>query len=80
MGGQRPRKSYPVETLRVKVNTMLSASKPEAISCRLTMASLLENVLMDTGNYKGFQYLASELTVNGTGLRPGADESRRRYF
>ena len=53
----RNRKTITVEDLKVRVNNMIerSNSTPEA---RRALGVLLETVLMDTGNYNGFNYLA----------------------
>lgn len=74
------RKTFSVVELKTMVNKMLVMSKPEAVDCRLTVASMLEKVLMDTGNYQGFKYQREQLNATGTQLRTGADESRREYF
>jgi hypothetical protein len=41
------------------------------------MACVLETVLMDTGNYRGFRYLDA---VFESGNLVSGDESRREYF
>lgn len=46
---------------------------------RLGRASLLEQALHATGNYKGWNTPASERNDDGT-LRDGADETRRFYY
>lgn len=79
------RKTIPVADLVDRVNTRLATPDstlrladltPEQ-AFRLGMASLLDSVLHETGNYKGFGYQVSEL-VEGQ-LRPGYDDTRRRY-
>lgn len=61
------RKTFDVEALRQSVNTrlQLSTCSPEE---RMAMFSILEEVLIATGNYKGFNFTDSN------------DESRRRYY
>lgn len=76
------RKTVNVTDLLARVNKVLADSVPEYVQGRHAMAILLTDVLMDTGNYHGFNYLPSEF-VDGkpeNGLRPGYDESRRYYY
>ena len=88
------KKTIKVTELKDNVNRMLAEStcSPEG---RETMCTILERVLMDTGNYNGFRYLiGSEVPV---GELPGIchsetsnyyewfpkgkfDSSRRSYF
>lgn len=76
--GRRIRKTVAVADLKDRVNKIL-AHAPTTRQNRIAVASLLEGVLMDTGNYKGFQYLHTELDLNGQ-LRPKHDDTRRRYI
>ena len=78
------RKTYPVASLVSDANTMLAAPGSTRDG-RIAIAILVERVLMDTGNYKGFQYLASEFLpaaeqTDTNVLRDGYDDTRRRYF
>jgi hypothetical protein len=52
------RKTFEVETFLKQINEMLKLSKcdPEG---RKTMQVILESVLMETGNYKGYRYLTA---------------------
>jgi hypothetical protein len=64
---------------------MLAASADDRVSGRQALAIALESILMDTGNYRGFNYLRSEFLpsaeqTNGNVLRDGYDDSRRVYF
>jgi len=81
------RKTIAVEDVRDMVNRALAfpdtfhrveGMTPEQ-AMRIGVASLMEQILHATGNYRGFGYLVSELTEDGT-LREGHDDSRRRYF
>jgi hypothetical protein len=45
---------------------------------RLGVASLLEQALHATGNYRGFSYNDTEMNGDGA-LRPDYDETRRHY-
>jgi hypothetical protein len=54
---------------------------------RRGVIAMVERVLFETGNYKGFNYLKSELLPeserdykNGKVLRDGMDETRRFYY
>lgn len=73
------RKTIEVEAIRDRVNTMLEVqSTPEA---RRAVAVLLESVLMATGNYHGFKYLASEWQDGAAfRLRENYDDTRRYYY
>ena len=73
------RKTFSVEGFTIKVNAMIAATPDDMAAQRLTLATVLEAVLFDTGNYHGFNYLRSEWTEEGT-LKPDADLSRRRYY
>ena len=59
-----PRKTCNVEQLRNTVNEMLQNSTCSA-DTRQGMINVLEQVLHDTGNYNGFQYLGKEATPEG---------------
>lgn len=74
------RKTYKIETLIEKVNGMLMGSAPDEGEARQGMATVLESVLHETGNYRGFSYLPTEWKADGSGLRDGFDDTRRRYF
>lgn len=54
------RKTIQVEALKIKVNSMLNDSYgPATNMVRMGYINLLEDVLHETGNYKGFRYLYS---------------------
>jgi hypothetical protein len=87
------RKTVEVTTLVENANRLLAL--PDAhgrvidlnADFRRGVISMVERVLHDTGNYRGFAYLSSELTTadqphtpNTTYLRIGYDETRRRYY
>lgn len=79
-----PRKTVPVEDLIERVNRMIDLARTPGE--RTTLAVLLESVLMDTGNYNGFQYLPSEFLPGdeqartGKVLRDDFDDTRRHYY
>ena len=62
------RKTFEVEKLKDLCNQMLADSAKGVHQGREGIAIVLERVLMDTDNYKGFQY---------TDLN---DPSRKRYY
>lgn len=78
------RKTVPVEAVRDRVNHFLTHSQNHETAARKALASLLESILLETGNYKGFLYLASELQTGPdgieAGLRDGYDDTRRQYL
>ena len=66
------RKTFNVEAFKQSINRMLAGSviEPEG---RKSMLIILEDVLMQTGNYKGFRYLTEkEVPV---GHKPGINHS-----
>ena len=69
------RKTIEVETIKTMVNDMLEKSIPELVEGRESVAILLSNILMETGNYHGYNLLApwNKALVD-------YDDSRRRYF
>jgi hypothetical protein len=74
------RKTYPVEDLKAFVNNALASvdSLPEG---RVAASVILERVLMDTGNYKGFQYvLPGGEQVPIQEFVRDYDATRRRYY
>lgn len=85
---ERARKTYHVEDLRKLVNERMQISdealhraiivdQTPAQAYRTALSGLLESVLMETGNYRGFVFLD-----HTKAREPGdpTDETRRRYF
>jgi hypothetical protein len=86
------RSTFRVDDLKDTINKCLRESTCSPLE-RDAMSSILESVLMDSGNYRGFRYLTySEVPL---GCEPGIeeqqgsdgilsftypDESRRKYF
>lgn len=74
----KSRKTFDVNNLRIVVNNMLEHSTCSR-DIRWGMMTVLEHVLHETGNYRGFRYLeahevpAGELPgiVHGTSSKPG---------
>jgi len=52
------RKTYKVDDLKATVNAFLFNSEDSMKDARDQMSMLLENVLMETGNYDGFRYIS----------------------
>lgn len=76
------RKTIAVQELKDRVNSMLKDSAPEMVESRTALGVLLSSVLMDTGNYAGFNYLPSEFVDSGVRrvLREGYDKTRVFYY
>ena len=54
------RKTFNVDDFRQKANISLFTSPPDEASCRTAVIVMLESVLMETGNYKGYRYLGQD--------------------
>jgi hypothetical protein len=66
------RKTVSVESIKNRVNDMLLNSADCDRGARESMHVFLENVLMETGNYKGFRYLIEEdMAKSEYGIIPG---------
>lgn len=87
------RKTFEVDTLRERANALLvmpdSVNPLETLrerqAQRIGAIALIESVLHATGNYRGFRYLDSEYLpaaeqTSDSVLRPGYDDTRRRYL
>jgi hypothetical protein len=84
------RKTFHVDQLRAAANRMLAASPATDFSAndtasddqsqRLGVIVLLEHVLHETGNYKGYKHLESEWDPQKWALREGHDDTRRMYL
>lgn len=72
-----PRKTFPVDEFRKTMNQRIRDShcSPEE---RRVMCSILEMILMDAGQYRGFRYL--EVEVVGGEVYTLGDETRREYL
>lgn len=71
----KPRKTVNVERVREKVNSMLARPlKHVHRDSKVTLCCLIEDVLMETGNYRGFGF-------DDPSADPGDDNYyNRRYF
>jgi hypothetical protein len=79
------RKTIDVATIKDKANIALAVeSEGNTPDFRRGIFTMLESILMDTGNYKGFQYtnLTPEMKNEEGYLLPGEpkDDTRRRYY
>jgi hypothetical protein len=74
-------KTVAVETLRGKVNRMLGVPVQNLpTGQKQALCSLLEEVLLETGNYKGFQFINMSV-ARAAEVRPDdPDYYNRRYL
>lgn len=72
------RKTFKVQDLVNRTNDRLRVStcSPEV---RLGMIAVLESILHETGNYRGFNYLEGKVGESGY-VESFGDESRRYYY
>jgi hypothetical protein len=68
----RSRKTIEMATVLDLANDMLRKSADDKVEARLAIASMIEKLLMDTENYKGFCF------TDGNNGR--TDGSRRQYY
>jgi len=69
------RKTFKVEDFKDKVNGMLLHTPDRNKDVREAMQTLVENVLMESGNYGGFRYLgADDMVGSDNGLSVGINE------
>lgn len=66
------RKTVSLADLTKRVNHVLSATADDMTSDRIAVSVLLESVLMDAGNYHGFQFTDGE--------HGRLDDTRRAYY
>jgi len=77
------RKTIKVEEVKALVNAMLRNSSDDNRSGRATLQTLIETILMDTGNYNGFNYLTPndmETSANGTTYGIDCRKDRDHWF
>lgn len=73
------RKTVNIDFVKTKVNYFLAESDDTQTGERRGAASVLEMILFNTDNYRGFSYLPSEWDAATEKLRDGYDDSRRLY-
>lgn len=70
------RKTVKVEALKDKVNGMIRDLPDSDIAGRIALQTLIENVLMDSGNYSGFSYLdAHDMKTSRGGTTVGINRT-----
>jgi hypothetical protein len=74
------RSTVNVSYVKEKANYFLEHSDDSQSEQRKGTAGMLEAVLFETDNYKGFSLLSSEWDNAKWALRDGYDDTRRRYF
>ena len=52
----KPRKTLPIKDLIERANAIMAKDQP-APAHRMTIFSFVQDILMDTGNYRGFNYI-----------------------
>lgn len=82
---KRHRKTIEVDTIKAMVNDFLLNSEDLKKDARDTLATYLEVILMDTGNYRGYNYLsAKDMEQSRDGISVGIvgtpdDDVARRF-
>lgn len=76
----RRRKTIAVDDVRKIANRMLADSVDSAGEGREAVAVLIERVLMDTGNYKGYRHLPGVMDYGTDPPNRIGDETRRAYY
>jgi len=72
------RKTINVDRVRELANRMLRESVDEVTEGREGVYVLLEEILMETGNYKSYDYLPG--VMDFTTDPPSGDDTRRHYY
>ena len=63
----KARKTFNVEAVKAKVNALMLNSKDDAADVRQGASMVLESILHDSGNYRGFGYLTVKDMENSQG-------------
>jgi len=77
------RKTIKVEEVKILVNNMLLNSRDDNRSGRTALSMLIETILMETGNYNGFNYLTPndmETSKNGTTYGIDFNKDKNHWF
>jgi hypothetical protein len=69
----KARKTVEITTIREKANAFFANSKNELAGERKTLQMFVADLLMNTGNYRGFNYLEKHHVVLGQSF--GVDHS-----
>lgn len=70
----RSRKTVEIEQIKEQANSFFFNSKNELAETRKHLQSFVSQILMETGNYKGFQYITKQQMMT-TGYTYGVDWS-----
>jgi hypothetical protein len=65
MHAMKAKKTITIDDLKARVNHILEHSVDKNVSQREGVSVLLSKILMDTGNYSGFNYLETETDIHG---------------
>jgi len=85
----RARKTIEIEQVKEQANSFFFNSRNELAESRKVLQSFVSQILMKTGNYKGFQYITKQqmMTADYTygvdwssGKPVYSDESRIRFI
>jgi hypothetical protein len=75
------RKTVDVQSVKKYANMLLGLKGDEYTpEFRRAAIALVERVLHDTGNYRGFKYRYSEWDVERNQLKNKYDDTRREYY
>ena len=83
MAKKAARKTAEIKPIIDRANRMLAMPESDInnYSARMAVCWMLDSILLDTGNYLGFQYQASEFANDDhTLLKRDHDDSRRIYL
>jgi hypothetical protein len=72
------RKTVPVEAVKRNANRMLRNSDDAMQQGRIGVYMLLERVLFDTDNYKGYKYISPN--EDASNIAGELDDTRRFYY
>lgn len=85
----KPRKTIEIEQIKEQANSFFFNSKNELAESRKVLQNFVSQILMDTGNYKGFQYITKQQMMTSgytygvdwsSGKPIHSDESRIRFL
>jgi hypothetical protein len=77
------RKTIAVSSVKEKINGIILNSEDNQKEVRESLGLLLEEILMETKNYKGFKYLTKkdmELSYSGTTVGINDDQKDKTLF
>jgi hypothetical protein len=77
------RKTIEINNIKEKINGIILNSEDNQKEVRESLGLLLEEILMETNNYKGFKYLTKkdmELSYSGTTVGINDDQKGKTLF